>query len=328
MLKVSPSTDKQLLENYLSEELHRVVSSHLSDIYSSESAIRSSNISLNIDGESKHFHLAVSRLTGENRSTIGAVILIDELTALVNAQRMAAWQEVARRIAHEIKNPLTPIQLSAQRIQRRLNRSANNDLSFIEIEDRRAFLESTESIVNQVQILRTLVNEFSRFARMPKSNPELYNLNEVVNETVEIYRQTKKDVKIISRLDNSIPQILIDKVQIGQLIVNLIDNALNALEIAEESANSFTPRIDVRTSYKKNIGMATLSISDNGLGISAEDKPRLFQPYFSKTQGGSGLGLAIVSTIASDHNAFIRVKDNEPAGSSFIVEFPRYSRFS
>ena len=248
----------------------------------------------------------VTTLKDENDEFVGTVIVFDDLTQLLKAQRMAAWREVARRIAHEIKNPLTPIQLSAQRLRRRyLDRFADDDS---------VFDECTAMIIKQVDDLKNLVNEFSSFARMPASNPSLNNLNDVLNEAVVLFQEGHKEIDFQLQLEPNLPVFSLDREQIKRVILNLLNNAVAAV--------SGEGKIIMRTSYNKDLDMVTLTVSDNGCGIHPEDKPRLFEPYFSTKKAGTGLGLAIVSTIVSDHNGYIRVRDNEPQGTHFIVELP------
>ena len=239
---------------------------------------------------------------------MGTVVVFDDLTQLLKAQRMAAWREVARRIAHEIKNPLTPIQLSAQRLRRRyLDRFSADDI---------VFDECTTMIIKQVDDLKNLVNEFSSFARMPASNPSLNNLNDVLNEALVLFQEGHKEIHFQLQTDPDLPAFSLDREQIKRVAINLLDNAVAAVN---GNANG---QITAETSFNKDLKIATLKISDNGCGIPAEDKPRLFEPYFSTKKSGTGLGLAIVSTIVSDHNGYIRVRDNEPQGTHFIVELP------
>ena len=248
----------------------------------------------------------VTTLKDENNEFMGTVVVFDDLTQLLKAQRMAAWREVARRIAHEIKNPLTPIQLSAQRLRRRyLDSFDANDT---------VFDECTAMIMQQVDDLKNLVNEFSSFARMPASNPSLNDLNDVLNEALVLFQEGHKEIDFQLELDPTLPTFSLDREQINRVIINLLDNAVAAV-----NGNG---QIVIKTLFNKDLQIATLKISDNGCGIPSEDKPRLFEPYFSTKKSGTGLGLAIVSTIISDHNGYIRVRDNEPRGTHFIVELP------
>jgi two-component system nitrogen regulation sensor histidine kinase NtrY len=248
----------------------------------------------------------VTTLRDETGEFMGTVVVFDDLTQLLKAQRMAAWREVARRIAHEIKNPLTPIQLSAQRLRRRyLDRFGEDDL---------VFDECTMMIIKQVDELKNLVNEFSNFARLPASNPTPNNLNEIIGEALILYQEGHKEIIFSFSPDPAIPVFSLDRDQVKRVFINLIENAVAAID--EEGT------IEVESNYNPDMQMVTFTVADNGCGIPAEDKPRLFEPYFSTKKSGTGLGLAIVSTIISDHNGYIRVKDNHPKGTRFIVELP------
>jgi two-component system, NtrC family, nitrogen regulation sensor histidine kinase NtrY len=248
----------------------------------------------------------LSVMRDENGDFLGTVVVFDDLTQLLKAQRMAAWREVARRIAHEIKNPLTPIQLSAQRLRKKF-------LSRFTAEEK-VFDECTAMIIKSVDDLKTLVDEFSNFARMPTAQPTPNDLNEVIREALSLYQEAHRSVKFSFSTDESIPVIRLDRDQIKRVLINLLDNAVDALEGGGS--------IDIETRYNKELRMATFIVADTGHGISPEDKPRLFEPYFSTKKAGTGLGLAIVNTIIADHHGFIRVKDNEPKGTRFIIELP------
>lgn len=250
------------------------------------------------------FNLTVLR--DENDEFIGTVVVFDDLTNLIKAQRMAAWREVARRIAHEIKNPLTPIQLSAQRLRKRyLDRFG---------EDGKVFDECTDTIIKAVDELKTLVDEFSNFARMPTAQPSPNNLNEIIREALALYQEAHRHIAFSFRPDDGIPLLQLDRDQIKRVLINLLDNAVAATE--------GEGHIAIESSYNPELKMATFVVADTGHGIAPEDKPRLFEPYFSTKKTGTGLGLAIVNQIVSDHQGFIRVKDNQPKGTKFIVELP------
>ena len=248
----------------------------------------------------------VTTLRDENGEFMGTVVVFDDLTHLIKAQRMAAWREVARRIAHEIKNPLTPIQLSAQRLRRRYLEKFSTD--------EKVFDDCTSMIINQVDELKNLVNEFSSFARMPASNPVPNNLNEIIAEALVLYQEGHRDVAFSYHPDPKLPMFSLDRDQIKRVVINLLENAVGALSGAGE--------ILVETQFHKSMQMVSFSVADNGCGIRPEDRHRLFEPYFSTKKSGTGLGLAIVATIVSDHNGYVRVKENVPRGSIFIVELP------
>jgi len=247
----------------------------------------------------------LNALRDDNGNYLGMVAVLDDLTHLLKTQRMQAWKEVAKRIAHEIKNPLTPIKLSAQRLRKKYL----NDFTESGIFD-----ECTDTIIRQVDELKVLVDEFSNFARMPAVHPSPNDLNEVVRETVALYKTGEKDITYSVFTDETMPVVNIDRDQIKRAFINLFDNAVAALD------GSGT--ITVRTTYDASLDLARVEVIDNGAGIRPEARERLFEPYFSTKRTGTGLGLAIVSNIISDHNGYIRVKDNPSGGTIFIIELP------
>jgi two-component system nitrogen regulation sensor histidine kinase NtrY len=254
----------------------------------------------------------VAILRDEEGRYLGMVVVLDDLTQLQKAQRAEAWREVARRIAHEIKNPLTPIQLSAQRLRKRyLHQFA---------QDGAVFDECTKTIINQVEELKNLVNEFSSFARLPAANPTPNNLNEIIREAMVLYEEGHKQIQFAFEPDEKIPVSSLDKDQMKRVMVNLLDNAVAAIE-AVPGANQ-EGKITVQTHLDPLMHLARIEVADNGCGVLPEDKPLLFEPYFSTKPSGTGLGLAIVNTIIADHHGYIRVRDNAPRGTRFILEVP------
>jgi two-component system nitrogen regulation sensor histidine kinase NtrY len=256
--------------------------------------------------------VTVSILHDEEGQYMGIVVVFDDLTELEKAQRMAAWREVARRIAHEIKNPLTPIQLSAQRLRRKyLQRFAG---------DGKVFEECTRTIINQVDELKLLVNEFSNFARMPAASLAPNDLPEIVEETISLFRESHPSTTFAFEQQNPLPLLDLDRDQMKRVMINLLDNAVAAVDGNGE--------ISVNLSFDEILKIARLEVSDNGPGIPAKDKIGMFEPYFSTKEKGSGLGLAIVSNIIADHHGFIRVRDNQPRGTIIVIELPGGSRKS
>ena len=249
----------------------------------------------------------LTAIRDENDEYLGVVAVMDDVTHLIKTQRMFAWKEVAKRIAHEIKNPLTPIQLSAQRLRKKYIGKLQDD-------DGAAFDECTRTIINQVDELKVLVNEFSSFARMPAINPSMNDLNAVIAETMALYGAGHKNIVFESVPDPALPLLQIDRDQIKRVLINLMDNAAASVE--------GSGAVKVETFHDRELNIVRMEISDTGVGIAAEDKARLFEPYFSKKKSGTGLGLAIVSNIIADHNGYIRVKDNIPKGTRFIIELP------
>jgi two-component system nitrogen regulation sensor histidine kinase NtrY len=271
--------------------------------------------------------------TGEGR---GVVIVIEDLSELISAQRAAAWSEVARRMAHEIKNPLTPIQLSAERMAKNFSRlgQAENGAANAELTNgskhangngntissaafRSIVDECTSTITREVAGLKAMVDEFSRFARLPHASPEPADLNEVVSQAVALYEDRLEGVRLDVKLAHSLPEVLLDSKQIRRVLVNLIDNALEALNGIETDK-----RITVATAHDPARGRLLIEIADTGPGIRREDFARLFQPYFSTKGRGTGLGLAIVQRIVVEHGGKIRAESNRPQGAKFIVEIP------
>ncbi len=266
-------------------------------------------VSVTSKGQTLTLLVHITVLRSETGSFMGIVAIFDDLTQLVKAQRVAAWREVARRIAHEIKNPLTPIQLSAQRLRKRYGDKLN--------EDGAVFDECTSTIMKQTDELKELVNEFSNFARMPAAKPAPNHLNEIINEVLLLFKQAHKDIAFEHTCEDGIPVMNLDRDQIKRVVINLFQNAVSAIESTGNGGE-----VAVRTGYNDELQMVTTEVSDTGCGISEEDKSRLFEPYFSTKKSGTGLGLAIVNTIISDHNGYIRVKDNLPKGTKFIIELP------
>ncbi len=278
----------------------------LKELFYSEKGTVRQQTTIPIGNDKYTLMLNLTTLRDKHNNFLGTVVVFDDLTQLYKAQRMAAWREVARRIAHEIKNPLTPIQLSAQRLRRRyLDRFSDDD---------HVFDDCTRMISNQVDELKNLVNEFSSFARMPATKPSINNLNGVIEECLTLYREAHKHITFESSLDKNLPDTRFDREQIKRVLINLLENSVAAM------AGNGT--IALGSIYNRELQIISLTISDSGCGIPAEDKTRLFEPYFSTKKTGTGLGLAIVSTIIADHNGYIRVRDNQPEGSIFIIELP------
>ncbi len=211
---------------------------------------------------------------------------------------------MARRIAHEVKNPLTPISLSAQRLKRK----------YVNQIDDPVFEECTQMIIDHVDLIRNLVNEFSAFAQFPTANPSLCSPRSIIEETVALYREGHPKVKFEFSVTDDIPRMNLDRQQIKQAMINLVDNAVGAME--------GEGRIAIVLSHDTISRMIRIEVADNGPGISDEDKTRLFEPNFSTKKGGMGLGLTIVSSIVLDHNGRIRVQDNHPNGAKFVIELP------
>jgi nitrogen fixation/metabolism regulation signal transduction histidine kinase len=242
----------------------------------------------------------------------GVVLVIEDLSELLAAQRAAAWSEVARRMAHEIKNPLTPIQLSAERIAKsygRANGGGNGVAAVI--------TECTETISREVAGLKAMVDEFSRFARLPATRLELANLNDVVTQAAGLYEERLEGVSLTIQLDRDLPAAMLDVEQIKRVFVNLIDNALEAM-----SSENGEKRLTIVTTHDAERSLLRTEVADTGKGIAPGDYRRLFEPYFSRRDSGTGLGLAIVQRIILEHGGHIRAEKNHPRGAKFIIELP------
>jgi two-component system, NtrC family, nitrogen regulation sensor histidine kinase NtrY len=240
------------------------------------------------------------------------VLFFEDVSQIAKVERMEAWREVARRIAHEIKNPLTPIQLSAERLRRQLSTLADGDARILD--------ECTRTIIGEVGDLKRLVNEFAAFARMPQLNPVPGDLNALAEETVGNFREAHPAADFELALASRLPTVAIDREALKRALVNLLDNAVAAA--LSGNRDGVRARIVVRTAVDPRTGVITLEVCDNGPGIDPRNRARIFEPYFSTKEGGTGLGLAIVATIVTDHHGFVRVHDNRPHGSRFVLEFP------
>jgi len=245
--------------------------------------------------------IALRDAAGEHR---GLVVAFDDLTQAMRLQKAMAWREVARRIAHEIRNPLMPIQLAAERLKRRYGGSLGGE---------EAFSESVRTILDEVRTLEHLVGEFTRFARMPAPVLREGRVEEVLGPLVETYRVSHPGIAWRFE-DGGVPPAFFDAVLLRRAVANLLDNAAAAL--------GGKGSVVVRAVHEPALNTVRISVADDGPGIAAEDRDRLFEPYFSRREGGTGLGLAIVSAIASDHGGTVRARDNEPRGAVFEIEFP------
>ncbi len=273
--------------------------------------------------------LTATALLGPSGESRGAVLVIEDLSELLAAQRAAAWSEVARRMAHEIKNPLTPIQLSAERIAKNFHKSStggngdsgngSHSTSPSWEQERVAQIvdECTSTITREVAGLKAMVDEFSRFARLPHARLEPEDLNEVVVQTVALYRDRLDGARIDVHLARTLPIGMLDPEQMRRALVNLIDNALESL-----SETDGERRVTIATGHDSSRGLLLIEIADTGQGIGRADFQRLFQPYFSTRGRGTGLGLAIVQRIIIEHGGRIRAEANRPRGAKFIIELP------
>jgi two-component system, NtrC family, nitrogen regulation sensor histidine kinase NtrY len=241
----------------------------------------------------------------------GYVIVLEDLSDLLKAQKQAAWREVARRVAHEIKNPLTPIALSAERIQRHLDRTSPPDRPSLEI-----VRSCAETIAGAVETVRRLVDEFSTLARFPASSPQPADLNEIVESALAMFQGKLDGIRVRTSLAADLPKVMADAEAIKRALANLVDNAAEALD------NSRVRAIEISTALVASRDAVEITVADTGQGVTRELKEKLFLPYFSTKKRGTGLGLAIVSRVIEEHHGSIRVEENEPIGTRFIVELP------
>jgi two-component system nitrogen regulation sensor histidine kinase NtrY len=249
--------------------------------------------------------VSAAALYDDAGQSLGIMIFLEDITQIQQVERMEAWREVARRIAHEIKNPLTPIQLSAERLRKRYAELLEADGAILD--------KCTTTIIQQVEELKNLVNEFSQFARLPSAQLIANDLNEVVNEALFLFKEGHNGIDFQFR-GGAIPQVEIDREQMKRVLINLLDNAVAAVDDRGE--------IKLATSYDADRGVVTLEVADNGCGLAPELRVKIFEPYFSTKQNGTGLGLTIVSQIIEDHRGYIRALPNEPHGSRFTIELP------
>ncbi len=245
---------------------------------------------------------------------LGYVLVFEDLSELLKAQKQAAWREVARRVAHEIKNPLTPIALSAERIRRHLQRGARPDAASVEV-----LHSCAETIAGAVETVRTLVDEFSTLARFPTARPQLANINSIVENTLAMFNGRLDNIRVRTFLAPDLPSVMADPEAMKRALANLLDNAAEAMQ------DALFREIQISTAMVASRDVVEITVADTGHGVTQELKERLFLPYFSTKKRGTGLGLAIVNRIVEDHHGSIRVEENKPAGARFVVELPMVS---
>jgi len=258
------------------------------------------------EGQELHLAVVATSLLAESGASEGAVLVLDDVTPLIRAQKVAAWREVARRLAHEIKNPLTPIQLSAERLRRHFSTAPPAAKALVD--------ECTVTIVGEVESLKGLVDEFSQFARMPSPRTIPTDLAQLITDTISLYRGIFSDVRIDQRFAPGIPLVRLDAEQIKRVIINLVDNAIEAMERRGH--------IVVETQLDPSNSLVRVVVADDGPGIPPAEREKLFLPYYSTKRRGSGLGLAIVRRIIAEHGGSIEVGDNAPRGTRFTIELP------
>jgi two-component system nitrogen regulation sensor histidine kinase NtrY len=249
--------------------------------------------------------VSAATLRDDDASILGVMVFLEDITQIQKVQRMEAWREVARRIAHEIKNPLTPIQLSAERLRKRYAKMLEGDGGILD--------KCTTTIIQQVDELKNLVNEFSQFARLPSAQLASNDLNEIVSEALFLFKEGHNGIQFQFRGD-VIPPLELDRELIKRVLINLLDNAVAAVNGGGE--------IKLSTGYDRARSVVTLEVADNGCGLAPEIRSRIFEPYFSTKENGTGLGLTIVSQIVEDHHGYVRALSNDPRGTRISIELP------
>jgi len=252
------------------------------------------------------------RIVGSEGLSLGYVLLFDDITEISRSQHLAAWRDVARRIAHEIKNPLTPLQLSAQRLERLLG--DNKQVS-------ESVVDCTRSITEHVEIIKRLANEFSEYGRMPMARFVPTDLAALMRATVSNFTAQYPAVAFSFSGEDRLPEMLLDPEQIRGVLINILNNAVAA--VGAKSGNGYQGEVSVSVSFDRKSRRAMVEVADNGLGIPPSDKNRIFEPYFTTKRGGTGLGLAIVSSVLSEHQGEVRVFDNHPSGAKFVITLPQ-----
>jgi PAS domain S-box-containing protein len=315
------------LQGLLPQE-HVERAAHLSDLFSREdtseiqylmkrarrTGIAASQIEVHTPAQVLHLAVTVSALPAQPPAEQSFVVVLEDTSELLRAQKAAAWHEVARRIAHELKNPLTPIALSAERITRILDRMGER-LPGLPPDSQRILRECARTISREVESVKALADEFSQFSRFPAAQPVPTDINEIVKNALAVFLGRLDEIDLRVELASGLPPIHADPEQLKRVIVNLVDNAAEAMRDVP------VKRMLVRTAPSSHDSIELL-VADTGCGISPEDKEKLFLPYFSTKGRGTGLGLAIVSHILSEHGARVRVEDNRPAGARFYVDIP------
>lgn len=302
--------EKVLFQNYrdlMMPEHLSLVDEFLQEMKENDESVLEKQLEVMLKDKAITVLLTITTIRDEEGRNSGNVVVFEDLTQLQKAERAAAWREVARRMAHEIKNPLTPVQLSAQRLQKKYGDKLGEDGS--------VFKECTQTIIDQVEVLKNLVNEFSRYARMPVTTLSSNDLNAVVSDAVLLFQDAHKDIVFEFKSAEELPKFDLDAEQINRVMINLLDNAVAAID--KKSGH-----VDIIVSYDEQHRKATVTVADNGRGVPASYKRKVFEPYFSTKKAGTGLGLAIVSSIISDHRGQVSVADNTPTGTAVSFQLP------
>jgi two-component system nitrogen regulation sensor histidine kinase NtrY len=305
----APLSELLRVDDY--ESILPIIDAMRSDDASVGSAVAEVEMRVHTGGRELLVVCTAGRIVGAEGLSLGYVLLFDDITELSRSQHLAAWRDVARRIAHEIKNPLTPLQLSAQRLERLLKNTPVSE----SVDD------CTRSIVEHVEIIKRLANEFSEYGRMPMARFVSTDLAALVRATVANFTAQYPNVAFTLSGNERVPEMLVDPEQIRGVLINILNNAVAA--VATHGEVNGCPEVRVSIFFDRKARRAVLEICDNGPGISPADKNRIFEPYFTTKRGGTGLGLAIVSSVISEHQGEIRVFDNQPHGAKFVITLPQ-----
>jgi hypothetical protein len=308
LLRLDAQTDlsglplDSLLPPDFTEEIQRLDRrAHRMGVASSEFDLRSTRGSANLS-------VTIAALDTRKGQTRGSILVLEDVTEFLHIQRQAAWKEVAQRIAHEIRNPLTPITLSAERIRRHVDRALPESPGIIR--------KCCDAILGSVESLRTLVGQFATLAEFPVAQPRPADLNQIVDSALLLFEGRIRNIRVETHLEPSLPPVMADPEALRRALANLIDNAAEAMQ------DSLLRVISITTSGGERNGMAEIMVADTGPGLTDEMRERLFLPWFSTRQRGTGLGLSIVAKIVQDHGGSIRAENNAPAGARFIIELP------
>jgi len=302
---------KNLLGKSYKEVLHQPLYSeiveHIRLGLKEKLKVSDKELKIDIEGQNTTLALALSPLKKSNNEFSGLIVVLDNLTQLLKAQKIATWKEVAQRVAHEIKNPLTPIHLSAERIIKNLKRKGKKYEEIIE--------EGAKTIVQEAGTIKSLVNEFSNFARMPNIRLQSADIHEILDQTLSLFKGIFSDIEFVTHYSSEVPETMrLDVEQIKRVFINILDNAIDAM--------SKKGKINIQTSFDKQNQRVKIEITDQGPGVDMKEKEKLFLPHFSTKKKGTGLGLAIVGQVISEHNGSIDVENNHPNGAKFIIQIP------
>jgi two-component system nitrogen regulation sensor histidine kinase NtrY len=294
---------KEILSSSVYKEVRKTIEQGIQNKYK----LHDREININFGAQNRTLSINLSPLGQSGNTFSGLIVVLDNLTQLIKAQKIAAWQEVAQRLAHEIKNPLTPIQLSAERIKKKLEERKRKKDEIIN--------DGAKTIIREARTIKALVDEFSNFARLPNIQMQPTNIHEIIKKTISLFKNVFTGVEFNTRLSSNIPSsIQIDPEQMKRALINILDNAVHAVNKKGE--------ITIKTTFRKKNRKVEIEIADSGHGIPLNDKSKLFLPHFSTKKKGTGLGLTIVNKIIRDHNGSIEVVDNQPNGAKFVIQLP------